>query len=314
MSELPLEITVVYDGSGKRRGTRRVAAKSVAGIKPRKVPSSQATSSRIVSPGRTRQGGAALVLLSLLTLCSAGGLTYATWWPADKFIFEAFILRTPIPGMDIDQVAATMFGGLTAKRDKGKSPATNSVPVPRASAHAAANLDEAAPPMFTGTTATNIIAISAYAWLTISTVACCLLSLSAGAGAVGARRRGFRILGWLGSLAAAGALAYGAYVVWQEFGTRFPTDYLRWGMAGLVGLAFFLGCAIAPSARKALKMSGFALLGAAVCTIICLCLGRLSGAVEPYYCSPVFLGTAFAAHSAWAWILLLLAPRLAHGR
>lgn len=310
MSESPLEITVVYDGSGKRRGTRRVAAKPGTGAKPRKKVKAGRRSTRVVSAGRARRGGVALMLLSLLTLCSAGGLTYATWWPADKFIFEAFMLRTPIPGMDIDQVAATMFGGLTAKRDQPQSPAPQPKPELPTSAPAT-DRGGSVHPMFTGTTATSMIGITAYAWLAISTLACCLLTLSAGAGFAGVGGRGWRMLGLVGSVLGTGALAYGAYYAWQQFGTKYPPDYLRWGMVGLVGLAFFLGSVFAPDARRVLKASGFTLLAAAVCTVIGLCLGRLSGAVEPEYCSPTFLGMAFAAHSAWAWILLLLTPRVA---
>jgi len=311
MSESPLEITVVYDGPGKRRGTRRVAARPVAGAKRRTKAKAGPRSTRTVSAGRARRGGVALIGMSLLTLCSAGGLTYATWWPADRFIFQSFMLRTPIPGMDIDQVAATMFGGLTAKRNEPKGSAPKLNPEPQTSAHASYGGGKVQP-MFTGTTATSMICITAYAWLAISTLACCLLTLSAGAGFAGVGGRGWRVLGLVGSVLGTGALGYGAYYAWQQFGTKYPPDYLRWGMAGLVGLAFFLGSVFAPDARRALKASGFTLLTAAVCTVIGLCLGRLSGAVEPEYCSPAFLGMAFAAHSAWAWILLLLAPRVAH--
>ena len=269
----PLDIKVIYSASSRRPRKPGRAAVS--------TPRSRATS---------------WALLGAMSLIVAGVLTYATWWPVDKFIYLTFTWKTPVLGVDANAAAGALFPNLAAAANSEANPPIDEEPV---EAH-----------RYVGETATIIIGATAYSWLTLSTVAVGLLALFSGAafgraGGTQARRVGV-------ILAAGGVLllAWQAFDIFSQYDRGFPPSLLRAWMAGLIAVAALIGLAIGRGVRGLGRTAGVAVIIAAVGTAVALHLGKQCGAVSAEYSSLLFLLFAFLIHSLYGWILLFFSFRL----
>jgi len=269
----PLDIKVVYSASGRPARARRA---------------------RPVSPGGRRN--TAWVVLGIFNIAAAGALCWATWWPADRFIFETFVWKTPIPGVDLHAVAG-IFG---VHPDQAEGVRRDEVPTE----------EPAESPTFTGETARLIIGGSAYTWLTLATVAACALAMAGGAGLAAAGGAPWRRVGWILSAGAVMGLAWGAYDTWTEFGMEFPTETNRAGMAGLVILCLVVGLAAGRHPRGLSRFAAVMLVLSALVSVGGLLLGDACGAIEPEHSAIGFLAIVFVIHSVYGWILFPVASRL----
>lgn len=268
----PLDIKVVYDASS--RPGRQGKAMPVGGRRRRPM----------------------LPVVALLNILVAGALCYATWWPADKFIYLNFVLHTPLD-VDVDAAASAIVPSLAANpsaADLEEEPPENSF----------------APPAIVGRTAQIVIAATGYLWLMLATIACCALGLAGGAGVGHTGGSTLRGAGAVLSLAVVLGLAWAGYSVWSEYGSEYPPDKLRAGMAGLVFLSVMAGLAIGRAPRGLSRLAAVILILAAVGSAVALYLGRLCGAVDPEYSSILSLGIVFVVHSLWGWILFPIASRV----
>lgn len=271
----PIEIKTVYSASGRRR---------------------RSGGPRLSGPPKRTTG---LVLLGLVSLTAAAGLTYATWWRIDKHvIFMTFMLRTPViavggaNGIDLDAAAAGLFGIKMADQP-------------------AANASSSAPsaPRYVDATARNIIIGSAYAWLTLATIACYSLSLSAGLswgwiGGTGVRRTGLVL-----AVLVAVALVWAGVAEWSKYGRGYPPDHLRIGMSALALLSVLVGLALGRGTRRMGRIAAVTLILSAIGSVVGLYLWDCCGALDARHATPGFLLLVFAVHSALGWILLPLASR-----
>lgn len=270
--ESPLDIRVVYGASPKGRMRRS----RMADLQPRGVP---------------RPRSAWWLILGLANVLTASGFYYGTWWSADRFLYLTVMMRTPLPGVDLE-AASALFGVPLA--GPTTFPETVSVKTPQVPT-----------PRFTGQTAATVIGATMYGWLTLATVAYCLIALAAGTtlGEVG-RRRSRRI--WV--ILAFGMLVmltWAGFDVWSQYGPEYPPNYLRAGMAGLVVLSALLGMAIGRLAVWFTRCAGIAVILSALGSVAGLSLLRACDAVDPKYASIPFMAMVFAAHSFYGWILLL---------
>jgi hypothetical protein len=271
-SPSPLEIKVVFDGTAKpgKRG------KTIPAAARRRRPN--------------------ILIISLVNLLVAGLLCYVIWWPADRFIGERIILNTPLD-LDADAAAEAMFPGLASNPptvDDGEQPPE----------------DEEEPPTITGKTARLVIIVTSFSWLTLSTIACCILALAGGAalGRIGGST--WRRIGVILSCGAVLGLAWAVYDVWSEYGIAYPLDKKRAGMLALVLLSALIGLAIGRAPRGLSRLGAVVLIIAGVGSVVGLFLGKLCGAVEPEYSSLLFLLIVFFVHSIWGWIMFPLASRI----
>ena len=236
------------------------------------------------------------LLVGTVSLIAVGALTYATWWPADKFIYLTFTWKTPIVGVDAEAAAGALFPNLAAGAEIEPTLPPVEEPV--------------VTPKYVGETATIIIVTAGYAWLTVSTIAVCALALSAGAvfGRVGgAPIRRFGVI-----LAGGGVLilAWLAFDILSEYDRGFPPSYLRAWMAGLVCLSAAVGLAIGRGVRGLTRLAAVTVILAAAGTTVGLYLGGQCGAVPAERSAPMILLLAFVIHSLYGWILLPLSFRM----
>ncbi len=272
-STTPLDVKVVYEGSSRSRAR--------GGGKPRAAG---------------RRAGVSLAVFGVLNVLAAGGLCYAIWWPADKYIAVNMILRTPIE-VDVNAAAKMIVPGLAAR--------------PRVT-----NAEEEPPqepveqPTISGRTAQIVIPATGYSWLTLSTIACCVVGLAGGTafGRAGGSR--WRRAGVILSAGGAIGLAFVAFDAWMEYGVQFPVSTLRFGMAGLVGWTVLLGLAMGRAVRGLSRLAAIVTILAAVGSIAALVLGRLTGAVKAEEAPLLFMLVVFTLHSLWGWVLSYLSPRV----
>jgi len=267
-----LDIKVVYSATARPKGKGRRA---------------------LSAPGGRRE--ILLVIVGLMNLAAAGALCWATWWPADQFIFETLVWKTPIPGVNLNDVAG-IFGVVP-------EPTTGTDPI-------APPTEPAETPRFTGDTARAVIGGSAYSWLTLAAAAACCLALAGGAAMAAAGGTPWRLAGWILTTAAVLGLAWGAYHTWAKFGMEFPTEATRAGMAGLVALFLFAGLAVGRRPRLLSRIAAVTLVLSAVASVAGLLLGSQCNAIEPEHAALGFLATVFVVHSAYGWVLWPLAKRL----
>lgn len=270
----PLDIKVIYSASSRRPQKRgqTIAAR-------RKSPASR------------------WALVGVVSLLAVGGHTYATWWPVDKFVYMVFAMKTPIPGVDVDQAAGALFPGLAAGAETEPTLSPEEGP--------------AETPKYVGQTATIVIGVTAYSWLTLAMVASCALAVSAGA-AFG--RAGGSQIRRVGAILAAGSaliLAWIAFDILSEYDRGFPPSYLRAWMAGLVALSTVIGMAIGRGVRGLTRLAAVTLILAGVGTAVGLYLGNQCGAVSAERSTPLAMLLAFVVHSLYGWILLPISSRLA---
>lgn len=271
-STSPLDIKVVYDASS-RPGQRGKAVRA-SGRRPRPT----------------------LLIVALLNLVVAGVLCYATWWPADKFIYLNFVLHTPLD-VDVDAAASAIVPGLAADPFAGEP--KEELPE-----------DTFVPPAIVGKTAQIVIGVTGYSWLALATIAFCALGLAGGAGLGRAGGSTWRKIGVILSLVALLALAWAGHDVWSEYGGEYPPGKLRAGMAGLVLLSALVGLAVGRAPRGLSRLAAVILIVAAVGSVLGLYLGKLCGAVDPEYSSILFLLIVFVLHSLWGWVLFPVSVRM----
>lgn len=271
-----LEVKVIFDASsrGRRRGAR-------------------------VSAARRRSRPVLFVALGLLNLVAAAAAYSFTWWRADPFLYITLIMRTPVPGVslgDVDQAFASAPGGAFGGLIGDIEPSEEELP---------------AAPTIVGLRATEVIGITAYAWLTIATLTSCALALAAGsllgrAGGSLVQRLGMALLFGLAAL-----LAYGVLYTLTEFGRHYPPRHLRIGMGGLTAIALMLGVAIGGRTLAFCRLASVFTIVAGVATALALYLGHACGAIDARHATPTFLAITLIGVSAWGWLLIPLSARWA---
>lgn len=268
----PIEVKVIYDASARRGRVVRRASPAL------------------------RTSRTTWLLLAFLNLLAAGGLCYATWWRVDRFfIYEKLILKTPLPGLDLN-AAAQMFGIPPAGPVNEQRPPTIT--------------DPASPNRFVGETARTVIGASAYSWLTLATIACCALALAAGAGLGHVGGRPVRLAGRVLAILSAGALVWAAWSTFETHGFEFPLARTRLGYAGLTLLCVLLGLAFGRRPGRLTRLAAVCIVLSAVGSVAALYFGAQCGAIEPAQASIGYLSKVFAVHSAYGWLLLPIAARL----
>ncbi|MFQ5590686.1 MAG: hypothetical protein ACE5HE_05965 [Phycisphaerae bacterium] len=288
----PLEIRVIYSASS-RRGGRGKAAHTVR-------------TTRLVRPGR-RSSWAALGILNTLV---AGALCYGIWWRVDSYLYLTMVMRTPVLDVDLNAFATQMFGvppeGLMPDMPAADMPVvegeTQSLQPPHDSPEYLLR--------FTSGSARVIIVGSAYLWLAVSTVACCVLAFSGGASLGRGGSRALRACAAIITVGGLAILLWVAWRVWAEYGWTFRPRQLRVGMSLLVLMAACAGLVVARSARRLMRWAAVLLIAAAGVSVCGLYLGARAGAVPAEHSTLVFLAMVFAVHSLYGWILLPISSRI----
>lgn len=294
-SSQPLDIKVIYSASKRPQKPKRRPA-------PARAPKTRAKTSKApaidvsATPALARQTGTRpWTVLAVFNILIAGAMYYGIWWQADKMINVQMLLNTPIPGADADQIANMMFPG--------------GAPDPNSDINLAQTADEEKP-LFTGEAAAFLIAGSAYGWEAVSTIALCILALSAGTSigrGTGSRWRRIGVI-----LAVGGALwmAYVTYDTWTRYKLGYQSSHLRAGMGVLVLWFVLVGIAVDRGHRKWLRRGAWSLIVAGLVTGLALFVGNQCDAIGDEWATPKVLIVAFVAHSLYGWILLPVSARL----
>jgi hypothetical protein len=269
-----LQVSVIYDGSRPR------------GVRGR------------LSPGTGRDPRARWFLVGLMNVVAAGGLYYGAWWRIDaEVIYPRLILRTPLPGVELEQFA-NLFGPPTEPGARGPAVRASS---DQASRDARQEAQEAG----------VLLWATAYGWLAVTTIACWILATSAGSLLGRGLGRGVhRASGWLAGVAVAGLLV-AAGVIWSRQEMGFPPDTLRVGVGGLILTGLLFGVSIGRGVRGLLRAASLVLVLSSVATVAALVIGARVDAVDAEQVTPLFLAGVFAAQSAWGWVLLPISWRIA---
>lgn len=248
---------------------------------------------RRVGPARPSR----LLILGLLNLLAASSLYYAAWWRVDKVLYIKILMHSPIPNVDLN-AAAAMF------QPRGARPvAKPSPPPPKVEPQ----------PAWLKMLNDYAIAITAYTWLTLATMAAGALAMSSGAafGRVAAsrwkRRRALLALAGVAGLGLAG------YLTWRQDQQSYLPDHLRMGMGGLVLVAGLIGLAVGRGVRQWTYFAAIAVIVSAIGSAAGLYVANVYGAIDPDELPLTFLpfvGVVFACHFLWGWILLPVASRL----
>ncbi|MGD2109496.1 MAG: hypothetical protein PVI86_08895 [Phycisphaerae bacterium] len=283
----PLEVKVIYSAS--RRGPRPT---------------------KRVGP-RSSTNTSLLVTVGVLSLAVAGALYYATWLRADPKLRVRLFMRTPLPGVNLDDVAQALVppdakdAAISPRPASGPRAVTASEGVRLSSAEVQAQLTEA-----------KLRVAIVVGWVALVTVAIAVLAVCGGAltgrGLDGSRRA---LLCIVGVIALAG-LGWSAY---SRLGPewRFVPQHLRLGVgAGLIVLAM-AGTLVARGGRGLAYVAAVLLILSAAGTVAALQLTVQHEVVKldelPMQLLPLSI-CVFVAQSLWGWILLPLAPRLRSGR
>lgn len=301
-STTPLEIKVIYSASDRPRRRRRIA-------KPRSRISPP-TSSIVDGPAYpvvrvTARARGGWIIFGLLNVVIAGGLYYGTWWKADKFIYETFVWRTPVVGMDIDAFMRQIFPGYTAAAasadDRPETEGTDETP---------GDDSAAAAPRFVGKTATTVIGVTAYGWLTMSTISYCALALAGGIAVVRVGGKALQRIGLILVVGGALFLIWQGYGIYTEYKLAYPPNYLRLGMGALAIWFLPVGMAFNRAHIGITRLAAIILIVSGGCSAVAIYLGHQTGAIEQEWAGPIVLLLAFAAHSFYGWILLAASARL----
>ena len=284
-----VEVKVVYCASGRHR-----------------------RSARSVAVGRWLPG----FVLGLLSLGVASGMFYAAWWPINTFIGTRILMRTPIP-LTAEQSAA--LNEAFTPRNRARSPGAPHLiqpePAPKPVAGSTA-------PVYQGVAAQKIVFGAGYGWLWLASGAVCLLAMGAGGMWGGAAPRSLQraalLLFVLALLGLGGQLIH----IWQTYGgleSRWagggllggvPMPLYRWLGASAALCALLWGLGTARTGRGLSRLAAFSLIVAAIGSVAALYYGHAAGAVEAQFVTFSFLGLVFVIHSAWGWLLLILARTL----
>ncbi len=275
----PLDIKVIYSSSSRPRKVRRKAAPPPPKEKKPPPPPKAKKSGRSPSSG---------VLLGFVTLGVAGLLAYVTWWQIDSFLYRTMAMKTPIPGVDLNQVAGMI------------APAASSGAPPAAAAPVAPG----------GLDATASIILAAYSWLTCATIASCVLAFSGGALLGRAGGSALRLVGTLVAVGGAGWLAWEVYRDLTDFGSGYPPNHLRAGWCAFVVVMAFVGLAWGRNVRGLTRLAALALIVSALVTVAGLYVGGQHDALSPERTTSTYMITAFVVHSLYGWILLPISFRI----
>lgn len=255
MNQTPLDIRVIYSADKKRRPTSVPRP-------PRKISEEP---KREVLPAATR--AKAPLLLPLFNLLLVAGFSYFTWWPVDQYMtVEVFMLQVPVPGVeiDMDRAAAEIFGIVPEK------------PLPN-DAEPAAQMPEEPQAKYQGQTAAVVIGAAGIGWLTLSTIAGCILAWACGAG-LGARApNGVRTMCFVFAIALIVLLVAAWFAVISKYGRGYPTDFLRGWMGALAVLFLFWGIARGRSAGSLFRAGSVAMLLSAAGAVVGLYLWSQCG-------------------------------------
>ena len=274
------EIKVIYSASGKT--TRAVRPRSAGAVS--------------LYP----------ILVGFMGLLVAMVMFYATWWPLEKHVGTTMIMKAPMPlsPAQADALSRAISGGepKPIRRGRGTAPRLNA--------------DEASVPVaapghkYQGITAINVICKTPYYWQALTSVAFCVLALAAGgawsASSAGGLKFGARVLA---GLTLVGILLYAGYV-WHTYERAWPMFAIRYVIAGLMGLALLLGVGFGRGGRRLNFVAGVLLILAAGGSAAGLHLWTQAGALTGFQATLAFMVLVFCIHSAYGWLLLLLARRL----
>lgn len=305
----PLEITVVYDASGRsRRPPKPVHAKKV------RPPRAKAASA---STG--------VVVLGALNLLAAAGYCYATWWPVEEYIVVNSAMRTPfMSDLDLDATAAAMFGSMATPGGKPRPllvPPLRDSESTEARPNAAGSTDSRKDPFakaeparpvsqFDVRTSQLVIGITVTGWLVLATASCCALAIAGGAGFTRAGGTSMRVLGIILALGLAALLVWKGYELWTQVGKDVSPARLRPLVLALVGLGAATGIAVGRGVRGLSKAAGILVIVAAIGSVAGLYLGHMAGVVEAAQATALFLAIVFVGHSLWGWLLLLISRKV----
>ena len=300
-----LEIKVIYSAAGRTRKRRAPAEPtSHTSVIAKPFSGSHApTVVRVATKPHRRW-----IVLGLLNILVAGGFYYGTWWKADKFIYWTFVWKTPVPGMNIDLLMQQLFPGYTAAAalDDGRPESE----VTGGSHGEDVGEDVTAEPHYTGETATKVIAVTAYGWLTVSTVSLCALALAGGNALVRVGGAQLRRIGLILAFAGALFLIWQTYDVYSRYKTGYQPDDLRAGMGAMTIWFVLVGLAFNRAHIGVMRLAAIALIVAGACTTLAVYLGHQCGVIEKEWAGPVALLLVFIAHSFYGWILLPVSGRL----
>jgi hypothetical protein len=273
-TESPVEVKVVYSASKRRR----------------RPP--------VVHIGPSSAGSTKLMVVGLISAAMAVGMYYATWWKADPELRAMVFLHTPLVGLDFDGVS-TLMSKAIAPDDGVASEGPASVGA--AEDVAAAQLVKAAQ-----------FVITILGWEAISTLSILVLALLSGGliarADAGRLRRAAVIMG----LIALGLVVIAGLWLWSRY-ERFEPKQLRTDVAALVVCFGLLGLMLRRGGCKLGRLAAFLLILSAAGSAYTLNVLVEFGAVKledlPWALLPC-MAAVFVAHSLWAWLLLMLAPRL----
>jgi hypothetical protein len=244
----------------------------------------------------------------VLNLIVAGALCYGTWWRVDPYLYMTMMLHTPVPvqGVDLDEAATHILG---------ISPEESGSTVPMPAADADSPLPAPNPPertqQYRSDTAQAVIFGSAYIWLALATIACCVVAASGGASLGRAGGRPIRTFGVIAASGGMLALVYVVYQMWGEYGWQYRPTHWRTGMSLLVLLTAFAGLVVARGARRLTRLAAVLLIVSAAGSVAGLYLGAQAGAIPVEQSTPMFLALVFIIHSLYGWILLPVSSRVA---
>ena len=270
------------------------------------IYSASGKTTRAVRPRASRGAGAYPLLVGFLGLLVAGVMFYATWWPINTYVGTTVILKAPIPlsPAEAESLSRAFSGG-------GRRPAGR---IGRAADREDAADDEAepAPPAtkYQGIAARNVIVGTALSWQALTSVAFCVLALAAGAaGSAGSPMRLKSTARVLAGLMLIGLLLFAGYI-WQKYAGGWPVFATRYVVAGLMGLALLLGIGFGRGGRRLSFCAGVLVILAAGGSAAGLHLWTQAGALTGTQASLGFMILVFCVHSAFGWLLMMMARRL----
>ena len=185
--------------------------------------------------------------------------------------------------MDLDAIAPPDFGVTCLFQNSWNSGVLASSTAENAGDSATAA------PRFVGKTATTVIGVTAYAWLTMSTISFCALALAGGTAIVRVGGAALHRLGLILVVAGAIALIWQTYEVYTEYKLAFPPNALRIGMGALVIWFFPAGMAFNRAHVGIMRLAAISLILAGACTTVAVYLGHQSGVIEQEWAGPIVL-------------------------
>jgi len=267
----PLDIKVIYSASSRRR--------------PRRWAGSH--------PAR---GGVWLwSLVGAANLLAACCLYYGTWWRVDPFLYQTSVLRTPLPGVNLDAAAAGLLGPAFATatgRSAGAAAPLTSVPRPEDQTRA------------------TIVGATMYTWLTLTSLAAGLLAFAGGGALGGAGAARLRHIWMVLAGVVALVLGWALYDLWGRYGWKYPPNHWRVGMGAVVAFCGLLGLMRDRAPLRLCRLAAVVLIVSAVASSVGLYIGSRFEMLQSEHASMAFLATVFVVHSAYGWLLLIGCARL----